>query len=243
MIPTTLKRAYTPALLCLLPATITVLMIVPLAQTALGALVTIGVSCGGLVLFADMARGWGKAKQEALFAEWGGEPSTVLLRHRDNRLNPILKIRYYNFLARKIAENIPAAQEEVANTKRADDIYAAGTTWLRKNTGDTAKVTLLFKGNITYGCRRNLYGVKRIGIGITVVAIVVTLYRAGVMKWSTVPSISQEQGMALASCVAWLAFWIFAVTRNWVKAAAFTYGRALLETCDQFNDDSGKLAT
>src|SRR4051812_29870164 len=51
-----------------------------------------GVFSGVLVYaLADIVRRRGKRLEESLYAEWGGKPSTTMLRHSDARLDAATK--------------------------------------------------------------------------------------------------------------------------------------------------------
>lgn len=101
-----------PALLALLPLFITVGSIYGPRLSALTNLITVVIACGGLYLLAQVSRDRGKALEGKLFAEWGGKPSTQLLRHRDRSIETTTKARYHTFLSRKLAQALPDASEE-----------------------------------------------------------------------------------------------------------------------------------
>ena len=56
------------------------------------------VYCGFAALLAQLGRDQGKKKEARLFAEWGGTPTTQLLRHRDGQLDATTKERYHRAL-------------------------------------------------------------------------------------------------------------------------------------------------
>jgi len=72
-----------PALLCLLPLLALIALLYAPNVSALTGVVTLAVSCGGLFLMTNICREMGKRLEEQLFREWGGKPTTQLLRHRD----------------------------------------------------------------------------------------------------------------------------------------------------------------
>src|SRR5712691_10712930 len=142
-----------PVLLALLPLLALVMLLYGPKATALTAAVTVAVSCGGLYLTTNLSRELGKRLEPKLYREWGGKPTTQLLRHRDTTLDPVTKRRYHAFLGAKIKEQFPEREKELSDAKGADDLYQSGVRWLKAKThGDT---NLLFKENIAYGFRRN----------------------------------------------------------------------------------------
>src|SRR5258708_15046983 len=82
-----------PALLALLPLLALVMLRCGPKATALTGAVTVAVSCGGLYLTTNLCRELGKRLEGNLYKEWGGKPSTQLLRHRDNTIEAGTKRR------------------------------------------------------------------------------------------------------------------------------------------------------
>ncbi len=122
-----------------------------IATTALGVL---------LVVFADVARRRGRAIEPALISKMGGLPSTTMLRHLDDTYDDADKSRIHAFMSSKLNEGSPSRKLEEDDPGAADSFYARGCTWLRENTRDTKKFSVLFAENVTYGFRRNLLGLK-----------------------------------------------------------------------------------
>src|SRR5258708_35210862 len=91
-----------PALLCLLPLLALMALLYARNASALTGVVTIAVSCGGLFLMTNICREMGKRLEDKLYREWGGKLTTQLLRHRDDIIDPVPKLRYHPFLPRKI---------------------------------------------------------------------------------------------------------------------------------------------
>lgn len=81
------KARLAPALLAVVPLLAAALFSFENA-TLIGRLASLLVAVGGLWLLVDMSRGLGRAKQQQLFAKWGGTPSIQLLRHTDRTIAP-----------------------------------------------------------------------------------------------------------------------------------------------------------
>lgn len=113
-----------------------------------------------LMVFADVARRRGKAIEPRLIERTGGLPSVTMLRHRDTTFDAATKARMQAFLAEKLSEPAPTAEQEAAAPEIADDFYARAGNWLRENTRSKKKFDILFNENITYGYRRNLFALK-----------------------------------------------------------------------------------
>src|SRR3954463_13984193 len=88
-----------PALLALLPLLVLVMLLYGPRATALAGAVTVASSCGGLYLTTDLCRESGKRLEQKMYCEWGGKPSTQLLRHRDSTIEGVTKRRYHTFLS------------------------------------------------------------------------------------------------------------------------------------------------
>ena len=90
------------ALLCVL---LLLALVVPLRApdvSALTGVATLAVSCGGLFFMTNICREMSKRLEGKLFRDWGGEPTTQLLRHRDTPIDSVTERRYQAFLAVRI---------------------------------------------------------------------------------------------------------------------------------------------
>src|SRR2546426_4811456 len=66
---------------------------------------------------------------------------------------------------------LPTAQQEADDPPAADVVYEACGAFLRDKTRDQKKFPLVFEENCNYGLRRNLWGMKPIGIAIATLGI------------------------------------------------------------------------
>ncbi len=234
------KARLYPALLSLFPMIATLMLLYGPRVSALTNVVTIALSCGGLYLVTNLCRELGKRLEPKLFQEWGGSPTTQLLRHRDRTIEAVTKRRYHSFLAEKINEPFPNPQQEANNPARADDVYQSGVRWLLNRTRDTNKFGLLFRENVAYGFRRNGLGIKPLGLAFSIGCLLWVLGTEGVLTMSSRQFVSKVALLALpetaiASLVAsaaMLAVWIVFFTKRSVRTAAFTYAEMLLRACD-----------
>lgn len=166
-----------PALVVIFPFVLSVLMFFPTELTLLGIVVSLALFCGGTAVLAQIGRDLGKQKEPELFAMWeGGKPTTRMLRH-STATNRIILERQHRKLQTLLPDlNIPSALEEANNPEIADEIYDACTSFLRGVTRDKDKFSLVFEENCNYGFRRNLWGMKRIGIITTVFGLIVSIW-------------------------------------------------------------------
>jgi hypothetical protein len=126
---------------------------------------TIG-GCGGIFLLSQLARDAGKNGEKALFESWGGTPSVAIFRHRDTRLDSITKARYHKTLTALVkGTKAPSVEDERVAPAAADLVYTSWSSYLRVRARDDAKkYPLVLQENINYGYRRNLWGLRTVGI-------------------------------------------------------------------------------
>ena len=223
-----------PALFVLFPLFITTAVWArPLYDAAL-ALVGLAVACGAVVYLAHLSRSLGRNAENRLYEEWGGKPTTIWLSHQDTNLDPMTTARYHSFLSQYVPGwRAPDADEERKDFGKVSSLYDSAVRWLRENTREKSRFKLIFQENVSYGFRRNLYGLKKMGLFVSIsclLANVVTIYSnymddttgSDVVGWAS-----------LAVCALVLLSWICVIKKSWVRDAANGYARALLASCDQ----------
>ena len=119
-------------------------------------------TCGAIYAAASIARGRGKLLEESLVKEWGGLPTTILLRHSDDFFDSGTKKRYHYDAQARLGIQMPTAAEESLDPIAADDVYRSVARRLRELTREDKK--LLLKENIAYGFHRNMLAMKGVGI-------------------------------------------------------------------------------
>jgi hypothetical protein len=231
-----------PALLCLLPLLALVAMLYAPNVSAVTGVITIAVSCGGLFLMMNICREMGKRLEEKLYREWGGKPTTQLLRHRDGSIDSVTKRRYHTFLAARINASFPDADQEKSDPAKADEAYQSGARWLLDHTRPDGgkKFDLLFRDNVTYGFRRNALGARPLGIVIAIGCLLwalakeQVLFGAGgrIVDWSVLGRFSPPAIASLAVSGVMLLVWVFFFTKTSLRTCAFSFAETLLRTCD-----------
>jgi hypothetical protein len=191
-------------------------------------------------LFAGIARSAGKRVEEQLHHEWGGTPTTAMLRHRDTILDAVTKTRYHLHLAEICTDfTWPSIEDERSDPAGADLKYASATTALRARRRGDDHVNVL-RENAQYGFRRNMYGLRT-------VAIIVAVAAASCAAVLTAQQIIHEKGaeailaklgadpryaLLLAVNAGIAILWAVLIQGSWVREAAYDYARALLNTLD-----------
>lgn len=213
-----------PALVVALPIVFAALVWVPghvISWGTLGSLLAYG---GGVALLVQIARDRGKENEPWLFDRWGGKPTTRLLRHRDAPNQAVLTLRH-----RKLEEiisdlNIPTVEEEEQNPDKADEIYDACITTLKERTRDN---DLVFEELCNYGFRRNLWGMRPIGILASLFGISSVAYKVYFLYTTSSP-ITLLITVSLGINILILLAWVFWITPSWVRIAAEAYANQLL---------------
>lgn len=240
-----------PALLTLAPA---IVLVVTLYQDKFGlysSAYTVLLACGALFMMAEFARQRGKAKEEALWQKWGGAPSTQVLRHRDSTFDMVSKTRYHAACSKLLNQPFLSQQQEKDAPDLADALYTSACTALREAARDKEKYELLFKDLTSYGFRRNGYGLRTVGIVISLGSLAWVVIRHGLPSWmarlQAAPNIealfSGGELVTVGTALVMLLMWVFFFTEQNVRAAAFTYARSLILTCEQLVKQTPNAST
>ncbi|WP_338893839.1 hypothetical protein [Sinorhizobium meliloti] len=219
-----------PAMLAIAPAFVFLLVTVGVAYKDLGLpevlmTVTVGVL---FFAFADIARRFGRSAERKMFVSTGGRPFPTVLRHRDSTLNAKSKARALTYLAGELGEPAPTPEQEAADPAGADAFYVSCGDLLRGRTRDQSRFSLLFAENVSYGFRRNLYGLRYPGLvlnALTVAGSIWLIYRAGGENLT-------QYGVVLVVAAVHALYFTFGVTQRAVLDASQTYGRQLALSCE-----------
>ncbi len=83
------KARVVPGLLVALPLLVPLLCVYGAKHPVLTGVIGLLGGCGAIYALASVARGRGKKLEELLVKKWGGMPTTIALRHRDNFLDSV----------------------------------------------------------------------------------------------------------------------------------------------------------
>jgi hypothetical protein len=189
-----------------------------------------------LAALADIARRRGKKLEPRLLKKWGGKPTTMMLRHRDDALDADTTKSHHAFLAFKLGLVAPTAKDERDRPDDCDVFYERCGDWLREHTRDTEKFRILFDENVTYGFRRNQLGLKMPALvidGIVVVGCTIYLLFFGSSFGATT---TEKVLPILVFAVLHAAYILAFVTERSVRDAARQYARQLLLCCQVLGD-------
>jgi hypothetical protein len=227
----TRKARLLRALVLALPVAVATLAWFPTDFRGLNVLASGFVWYVGASVAVEMARDRGRALEPKLFKRWGGKPTTRLLRHR-HAPNKSLVERQHRTLERLVGNiTLPSAADEKVNPGRADELYDLCVAYLIEHTRDTKRFPLVFAENCSYGFRRNVLGLKHIGIFVTVLGVAA----ASAKIHLDVHSAAGVGPLPVASaliCAILLAGWVFWVRPDWVMTCADAYALQLLRACE-----------
>lgn len=227
------RARFIPAILAVAPALAALFLLVPWKELDLYVAVTTVAMLALLYALSDWARKQGQALEPGLYSEIGGKPSVTMMHRSDNTIDQASKDRYRAFLAAKIEKPEPSANDEQQNPGAANAFYELAGTWLRTHTRDTKKFPILFNENCAYGFRRNLLGVKWTALALN--AIVVAICAAVLVYHGTLDIGSADAKRVLVVLIVAAAhalYFLLAVNRKSVIAAARTYARELILSCE-----------
>lgn len=189
----------------------------------------IGVGVFSFVL-AQVGRDRGKKKEKGLFEYWGGKPTSLILRHSNDHLDVHTKKRFHSRLEQVIPDiRIPTIEEEQKDLYAADCIYDSCSKYLISKTRDVNKYPLLFRENINYGFRRNLWGMKTLALIIVAGCLIIHALIA-TEKFTTFQILNITDWLLVAAFGVISIFWLFMVNKEWIKIPAFAYAERLHET-------------
>jgi hypothetical protein len=225
----TLRARLFPAVLAAAPALAALTLLISWEKIALSNVIATGALLVLLFVLADFARKQGLLIEPDIYKEMGGKPSVVMFRRTDDTIDQHAKDQYRQFLAAKLGRAAPTANEETADQRAADSFYEQGGIWLRHNTRDAKKFPILFGELISYGFRRNLWGLKLSAFGVSLIVMGMCFF----VLWQRYPFDASDvlimrTGIVLAIAVIQASYFALAVTKEGVKEAARRYGRELI---------------
>lgn len=232
------KARVTPGLLLCLPLLVPLVCVYGPKHPVLTSVVALLGGCGAIYVLASISRGLGKKLEEKLVKEWGGMPTTLILRHRDTFLDSISKRRYHDAIASKLGIPMPTADQEAADPEKADDTYQGATRRLRELTRTDKQ--LLLTENIAYGFHRNMLALKPLGILVCLAGVFYGLVIAKVLQIDSMhlapvhladPGL--PAGLTLLVSVSLLLAWLGYFNSGTVRRIGFVYAERLLECLDK----------
>lgn len=227
-----LRARLLPAVIGIAPAIAFAAISISWSEVSLPQVIATAAVAVLFVAASDIARRVGKRFERKMFVSTGGRPIMTLLRHADPVLETRTKERYRAYLAKQLGEAPPSAEEEERDPAAADGFYDRCGVWLREHTRDKAKFRILFEENMTYGFRRNLYGLRWLGLALNALVVAVCVYLLSPYgTWISETTRSEIFAVLTIAAIHALYFLLF-VTRISVEEASNQYARQLVLSCE-----------
>ena len=122
---------------------------------------------------------------------------------------------------------VPTRDEQDRDGSASDAYWEACTEELIRRTRDRVRYPLVFEGLVQYGYRRNLLGLKYLGLPLSIAGFVVCSWRVWVAPPE--PSGAAVAASAWVLCLGLIVIWVVWVRERTVAVAANRYARYLLE--------------
>ena len=238
--PYDMKARIFPGLLLLTPVVVFMALILGPKNPLIIALSSVLATCGGPYLIASFVRTWGQRAERRLNKKWGGQPTTIMLRHRDTLLPAQTTLLYHKLIKEKFGLVMPTEDQEKNDGPKADGYYIAAANALRPLTNDHKKFPFIFKELVAYGFNRNAHGSRFIGALISIMTMFATLLHGGALTMaSPYLDLNAFKGLTVAyvltliTCATFLLVWLFHFTAQTVEQAGYSYARRLWEALDK----------
>lgn len=233
-----------PAFFVVLPLAVTAMAWWPHAKELGGAILAFLVSFGVIGFLSSLISNHGSKLQARLFTEWGGAPTTMLLRHSDQTLDKYTKERYHRQLEELIhGLKMSTWDEELADPVNADACYMSATNFLREHTRDKKQYPMIYSDNVAYGYARNLLSMKELGVISSALALIFNTlliyqqFQGTKVGLLTIDMLNELwiKGGSFVVCLIMLFLFVAVVTEEYVRLRAVRYAASLLAVCDRKN--------
>jgi hypothetical protein len=211
-----------PALIAASPVTLLAFILFG-AEHWWSGLIGLAVATGVHFLIVQFVGDMGVRLQSNLWNAWGGAPTSQLLRWREH---PRRKIENrHSTVSRVTGLRLATSTEEQESGDDADEGYEEAVRVLRELTRDRVTFPRVRADLENYGFRRNLLGLKPIGIAVAATAV---LAGAGFAIWHWLQLPTWAGLVVSIFGPIWLLLWILVISPDFVRPAANRYADALL---------------
>lgn len=219
------KARLYPALLVTMPVVAAVLLLWP--GLSLEKLLPV-IAAAGLPFFVgNLVRDRGKLLEDRLVLQWGGMPTTRMLRLRETTNNRDQLQSRRQKLEALLGQPLPIAADEQTDPRRSDERYVFATrTLIARVRQEQDRHPLLHTENIAYGFRRNLLALKPIAVALLFLLLGVDLAAVALGRDP------QLVGAAITVHVVVLTVWLTTVRSGWVMRQGNSYAERLFDTLE-----------
>lgn len=170
-----------------------------------------------------------------LWESWGGSPTVGRLRWQDGGDHETVS-RLHADLRTVTGRALPSKEYEAASPVAADREYEAAVAVLRERT------RLVFAENVEYGFRRNMLGIRRGALSISMIGVVVSILLL-ILGPDDLSSRVSRWGANGAISLAMVPFWVWMVRPEWVRRPAEIYADRLIEAIDHTHAGSSAIVS
>lgn len=217
-----------PGLIALLPLPILVTAFGLKRNPVLAVLVSFVVAVGGPLVLAKYVRARGRSREERLYEEWGGSPTTLLLSPTNTGAADAVQAQRRANVERVSQRILPTTP--LPNDITAQQAYKAVVSTLRQKTYDHAAFPLVFAENKSYGFERNVLAVRTEGLIISTIGFLIAV--AGWILAALGHLNANPPALFIAALVVLclVGFWIAWPTKKRVRRAGDLYAEQLLDS-------------
>ncbi|MHB9068750.1 MAG: hypothetical protein ACYC54_00110 [Sedimentisphaerales bacterium] len=225
-----------PMLILLFPVLLSFWAIIPEKMYNWEAIAGLAFWCGLAYILKEMGRDCGKKKEKALWARWGGAPTTQYLRYRNSKNKVTLKRIHDHLNVILPSITMPSSEYEYLHPSEADEVYEECTRVMIQKTRDHKKYPLLFKELCSYGFWRNLWGLKIWGILLSVfsiIAVSVSIF----IEWHKSHALASYNSVICGLLVIVLFIFWLTLNEDRIRTRAFAYSERLFEATEPVAKD------
>lgn len=228
-----------PGLLALLAVASTVTALGLKDAPVVSVVLSVGSLAGGPLLLAAYVRNLGLKAQSRLWADWGGSPTTIMLRTRGAAINRKQRDAWRQAIERVTGVTLSSARAEQTNPTKADEAIDVAVGNLRERTRGS-DFSLLASENRNYGFERNFYGIRWVARVISVLgAIVVGLAILWRHNHGLHPVIPTPYVLGGIADFLVLMGWLVLPSKGRTRTAADKYAYQLLQAAVSLNSGGG----
>jgi hypothetical protein len=246
-----------PAFLSLFPVLLVLIISFKGLRDTIPALLSLLCVFGVVRWISHIARGIGDKKEIKLFRDWGGKPTTTMLRFTQGYLTAEETLHFRSQIRHLLGEAPPGKKiesvikerkgqdlpkkddDETANkipdpyekSDALDHLYEPAVAWMRENSRESV---LVVEEEISYGFQRNFFALRRFAFLCAITSFIVEARVAHLQiqfAWPIIAHIDTPiAAVILIALVAYLFCLLAFVNENSVMVQGFIYARALLDS-------------
>jgi hypothetical protein len=128
-------------------------------------------------------------------------------------------------------------RKKPADLAGADARYEEISARIRARTRDRSRFGLLFSENVNYGMRRNLLGLKPLGIWVAALTVIASALLL-LLTHGSLSARATHFGPGGTAGLLLLAFWLLVVTEDWVRTPAEAYADQFIAAIEILHGES-----